>query len=57
MTEQQRVDMARYIPLLAGLKADLEAEKQANAKARKEVSCLQQEPSVRNKLKRKEKSQ
>jgi len=34
MTEQQRVDMARYIPLLAGLKADLEAEKHGNAKAR-----------------------
>jgi len=37
MTEsvsQERVDMARYIPLLTGLKADLEAEKHGNAKAR-----------------------
>ena len=54
---QDRVDMARYIPLFEGLKADLEAEKQANAKARKEVSCLQQEPSVRSKLKGKVKPQ
>ena len=34
MSENQRVDMALYIPLLEGLKAELETEKQANAKAR-----------------------
>ena len=39
---QERVDMARYIPLLAGLKADLEAEKHGNAKARNKKEVKQE---------------